>query len=204
MRSLFIGGLGIRNTKNILRYYPKDKTLYPQVEFIGNIVNNYDSYLLNENNIGFRSHDNQIIFRALKDKTLRQEGDHTTVEFFSIFNKLKKKYKLKITSEFLENELINLQFILMFKEKSNLGSKGMAENYYKFTELSTRVKMSKKLKIGFYLAYILPSISIIYIRKLSFVLMNLLNKQLFIYYKKNLISMTTPFVRHRNLTYSDY
>lgn len=191
MRSLFIGGIGIRNKPEIVKLYPKRKTLYPQVEFIGHIVNRYDTYLLAQNNIGFRSHDDQIIFKALKDKTIRQSGEHTTVEFFQIFNKLQKQYKLHINSDFLAQELINLQFVVMFKEKAHLGREGLTFNYNQFRELSQVVRDSKKLQLGYYLAMALPNRVITNARKTAFQAFKLIKRKEFEKYKKELHEMTS-------------
>ncbi len=177
MKSLFIGGLALRNNKNILKYFPAAKTLYPQVEFIGHVVNNYDAYGLAQNNIGFRSHDDQIIFRALKDKKIRQAGEHTTVEFSAIFNRLKRKYKLNLSEDFVAEELMNLQIVMMFKEKKHLGTVQMEENYRKFSELFPSVKNSRKFKIGFMVAKITPSFLIIQGRKMTFNMFKTLNSQ---------------------------
>jgi len=94
VRSIFIGGIGIRNSKNITSWYPTKNILHPQVEFIGHVLNNYDSYLIAKSHIGFRSHEEQLIFQALKDKKVRAEGNHMTVELFEMFENLKKQYKL--------------------------------------------------------------------------------------------------------------
>lgn len=166
-RSLFIGGMGIRNKKDIYKFFPAKKVLYPQVEFVGHIANNFDTYLLKDHNIGFRSHDDQIIFNALKNKSIQQQGNHTVIEFFEIFEKLRKRYNLAINSDFLAKELINLQSVMMFKEKTNLGVKGMEYYYKEFQKLSTVVKNSKKLKAAFLVAKYTPSSFITVGRKMT-------------------------------------
>jgi glycosyltransferase involved in cell wall biosynthesis len=188
-KSIFIGGIGIRNSKDIVNYYPKKTILHPQVELIGNIIVKKDAYIIAKNYIGFRSHDDQIIFRALKDKKIRQEGEHVTVEFFDIFIKLKKKYKLKLDFDFLGKQLSELQIIMMFKEKSVLGSRSMEENYLKFCEIYKQAKNSFKFRAAFILAKILPASSIVFSRKLSFYLIFLIKGRNYPKLERQLVAM---------------
>lgn len=192
IRSIFIGGIGIRNIDNITKFYPLKKILHPQVEFIGNIINEADAYLLAKQNIGFRSHNDQIIFRALKNKKIRQEGNHMTVELFEIFTFLKKKYNLSMNFDFAAKELVNQQVVMMFKEKSNLGIHAMQNNYRKFCELSSFAKNSTKLKIGYLSALILPSFSITFLRKMVIAILRMKNKSQYKKYERKIQTMIAP------------
>lgn len=174
IRSIFIGGMGFRNSKKIRDMYPMKKILHPQMELVGNIINNGDSYLTEKHNIGFRSHNNQIIFHALKDKKFRQEGEHMVVEIHSIFEKLKSKYNLSLDFDFFAKLVIDLQFIMTFKEKMNLGTKIMEENYKKFCDLSQVAKDSKKLRLAYLLSKYLPSFLIYMLRKCAILLVQII------------------------------
>ncbi len=189
IRSIFIGGIGVRNVKNLSSLYPSKKILHPQVEFIGNIINEYDSYLLANHHIGFRSHDDQIIFRALRNKKIRQEGNHMTVELYDIFNYLNKKYTLGMNFDFAAKQLIGQQVIMMFKEKSNLGLKEMKKNYDKFCELSQVARDSSTLKVAYVLSFLLPGFSIVIIRGIAIKLLSFRSKELFREYKRQLLSI---------------
>jgi glycosyltransferase involved in cell wall biosynthesis len=186
IRSIYIGGLGIRNAKNILNFFPDKKLLHPQVEFAGHILNKYDSILLKNYNIGFRSHDDQIIFRALKNKELQQEGNHVTSELFDIYGKLKKRYKFRMNTDFLANELINLQTVMMFKEKRKLGTRGMEYYYKKFQNRSPVAKSSMKLITFYFLAKYFPSNAFVIVRKLILNALKLKNSGEYIKYRKQL------------------
>ncbi len=176
IRSIFIGGIGIRNIKSQFKFYPTKKMLHPQVEFIGNIINNYDAFLLAKNNIAFRSHEDQIIFRALKDKQERQGGAHMTVEIPEVFELLTKKYKLNLNTDLIVKQLIDLQTVMMLKEKSILGNELMEENYKKFSSQFNVVRNSKKFKLYFILAKIIPGEFIKIIRLLTLNLIPFTNK----------------------------
>lgn len=189
IRSIFIGGIGVRNSSKLKSYYPLKKILHPQVEFIGNIINLYDSYLIAKNHIGFRSHEDQIIFRALKNKKIRQAGKHMTLELFDIFNYLNKKYKLNLDFDFVAKELINQQFIIMFKEKSILGNGEMEKNYKNFCKISYLAKTSNKLKIAYFLSRILPSKIIIKLRYLILLIPRLLNIRVYHKNDRQLLKM---------------
>lgn len=190
IRSIFIGGIGIRNEKNLRSLYPTKKILHPQVEFIGNILNHSDGYIIAKNHIGFRSHDDQIIFRALKNKKIRQEGNHMTVELFDIFNNLNEMYKLHMNFDFVARQLIDQQLVMIFKEKSILGNKEMENNYKRFCTISKRAKDSKKLKVAFVLAKILPAFAIKLIRNWALQLVAFKNRKAHAEFKNQLMTIT--------------
>lgn len=189
LRSIFIGGIGVRNSKLLTELYPTKKILHPQVEFIGNIINLSDSCLLATYNIGFRSHDDQIIFRALRNKKIRQEGNHMTVEVYDIFHTLKKKYKLDMDFDMVVDEVINQQTVMLFKEKNNLGYSEMKKNYENFCKLSRKAKNSTKLKIAFLLASIFPSFLITALRSVMLQLVAVRNKEEYKRLNKQLVKM---------------
>ena len=179
IRSIFIGGIGLRNIKRQFSYYPKEKILHPQVEFIGNIINKQDSLLLADYNIGFRSHEEQIIFRALQNSTERQDGNPMTVEIPYIFNKLNIKYDLNMNVSVIIKQLMSLQEIMMFKEKVALGSKAMDFMYKNFSQQSEIIKKSKRFTIAYLLAKHLPSSIIKYLRLAMIHIVTLKNKNSF-------------------------
>lgn len=177
LNSIFIGGIGIRNLKNLEEIFPTKKILHPQVELIGNVINMYDSYQLAKNYIGFRSHEDQIIFRALKDKKVRQEGEHMTIELQNIFNSLNKKYNLGMDFSFAAQKLIIRQVVMMFKEKNNLGKEEMEKYYRNFCNNLTDAKKSLKLKIAFIIAKNSPSVVTTFSRSFMLCMINLKHKK---------------------------
>lgn len=188
-RSIFIGGIGLRNTNDLPKLYPKKNILHPQVELVGNIINRSDAYGIADYCVGVRSHNDQIIFHALKNKKIRQEGEHVNVELFKLFDKLKNKYSLSINSDFLSRQLISQYYVMIFKEKSILGNKNMVDNYKQFCELSPIARRSKKLKLMITVAKILPSWSINHLREFALTLVRIRNKEQFKNYQNKLYKM---------------
>lgn len=191
VKSIFIGGIGIRNSKDLSNWYPKKNILHPQVEFIGHIINQSDAYLIAKNHIGVRSHEEQLIFTALKDKKVKAEGEHMTVELHEMFGKLKKEYNLPMTFDFAARELIAQQMIMMFKEKSFLGNREMEKNYRKFCSLSPVAKNSPKFTIAFWIAKLLPGNIIMQARSLAINLLVAKNKKTYVKFQRQLQTMTT-------------
>jgi glycosyltransferase involved in cell wall biosynthesis len=189
IRSIFIGGIGIRNSRNIIDFYSKKKILHPQVELIGNIINSYDAYIISKNYIGFRSHSDQIIFRALKNKTVRQEGHHMTIELLDIFNSLKRKYNLEINFDFAAKQLISQQLMMTFKEKSILGNDEMKKNYKNFCKVSDVANNSRILKCAYLLARVMPPFGIDLARSLALKMLEFKNKKEFDRFKAQLTAI---------------
>lgn len=193
IKSMFIGGIGLRNIKSILKYYPSKSSFYPQMELIGHIINRYDSVILSEINIGLRSNNDHFIFQKLKKKKDNIEGSHITVEILEIYERLKKIYKLKFNSNFLVNYLINFQVIMMFKERKNIGSKNMNSHYREFCELSEIAAKSLKLKIACILANIAPPMFVDNMRMLTFYVLRNRNKSEYMKYEKMLTEMISNY-----------
>lgn len=191
VRSIFIGGIGIRNSEDIERFYPKKNILHPQVELIGNIINNSDAYLIAQNFTGFRSHKDQIIFRALKNKLVRQEGNHVTIELLDIFKGLCKVYGLTVSSKFLERQLVEMHLVMMFKEKITIGEDLMEKNYKNFCARSPYANNSVKFRNAFILAKILPVSLIMFIKSVRVGFARIIRMGEYHRYKEQLITMTS-------------
>lgn len=189
LSSLFIGGMGLRNNINFPKLYPKENILYPQVALVGHILNQFDGYANASNLVAARSHDDQIIFRALKDKQLRGEGDHTNVEFLKIFKMLKKKYGFSISEDFLENYLISHHSKMIFKEKAIIGRKLTAANYNIFIKASKKASTSVRLRIAFLLSMIFPNWLIWSIKKNTLGIIHYVHSAKFSSHQKKLLQM---------------
>lgn len=157
LSSLFIGGMGLRNNIDFTSLYPTENILYPQVALVGHILNMFDGYANATNLVAARSHDDQIIFRALKNKQLRGEGEHTNIEFLRIFKMLKEKYDFNLNEGFLEDYLIDHHSKMMFKEKAIIGRQLTSDNYRSFLKASVKALKSAKLRIAYIIAMILPN-----------------------------------------------
>lgn len=187
LTSIFIGGLALLNKKDcIKKWYSKSEILHPQVELVGHYLLNYNSYVIKKNLIGFRSRESQIIFRALKDKKIKKAGKHQNVELFEIYHRLRKKYILSSNTDFLAKKLIDNSLVFLPKEKMLLGNKIFLENYQEFNSISSYAKHSLKLKLIVLFSLLTPSYLIKILRDFSFLIVKILNKNLFLKYKKDL------------------
>jgi len=165
--SVFIPGMGIRNNKELYKFYPTDNILFPQVELVGNIINQSDAFGISTYLIGGRAHKEQLGFYAIKEERIKGGERHGNVELFDIFKKLKLKYNLSITDDFLSESLINGSVIMLLKEKMIIGNRLMSKNYTNFCNVSRRAMGSKRLKFSYLMALILPAFIISIMRKLN-------------------------------------
>ncbi len=186
IHSVFIGGQAFRGDVNFPDLYPEKDLLHPQVQLVGNILATWDGFGISEYAIGVRSHKEQIIFRALKDETIKREGKHMNVELIEIFEALRIKWSWSFNQNFLVKQLIDNYPVVMIKEIVMLGEKGMSSCYSNFCEQSQMARESFKLRCIYWLSKILPTIFFSWVREIALVLMKLKNKKEFSLVKKQL------------------
>ncbi len=179
LHSIFIGGQGFRKTTDIESLYPKKNILHPQVQLVGSIISEHSSLGLSEYCIGVRSHEDQIIFRALKNKHIQMDGDHMNIELPKIYRSLVKKYSIKNSEETIIDQLINNYPPVIVKEKMYLGNQILSKYYYKFCNLSAHAAKSKKLKFMYFASLISPAIVLTLLRQIIMKLQQLYNRPLF-------------------------
>lgn len=165
--SIFIGGIGIRNTSQLKKLYPEKKILHPQVQLIGEIINRSDSYGLSQFCVGVRSHQDQIIFRALTNKKIKQDGKHMNTELFEILKKLQTNYAFTYNKDDLAKKLLPQTAIMLYKEKSVLGNAMMQENYHNFLKQSSIPGNNLKFTLHYYIALLIPSFFVEQLRSLA-------------------------------------
>ncbi len=179
LHSVFIGGQGFRRSTDFELLYPKKNILHPQVQLVGSIIAQYASMGLSEYCIGVRSHEDQIIFRALKNKHIQMDGDHMNIELPKIYRDLVKKYNIKNNEETIINQLINNYPPVIVKEKMYLGNEILNKYYYKFCNLSSHAAKSKKLKFMYFVSLISPAFILRLLRHVIMKLQQLYNRALF-------------------------
>ncbi|WP_135611763.1 glycosyltransferase family 2 protein [Methanococcoides sp. AM1] len=184
--SIFIPGIGIRNNFNLSEFYPKEDILFPQVELVGHILNQYDSFGISDFLIAGRAHREQLGFYAIKNQRIKGGEKHGNIELFEIFNRLKQMYSFNYNDDFLANDLTNRSLLMLLKEKSIVGNKKVSYNYNNFCEMSSIARNSKKLKISYYIAIIMPSILINITRFIVLKLKMLINKESFLLSERQL------------------
>jgi len=157
LHSIFIGGQGFRRNTKFKDLYPKKNILHPQVQLVGSILAEHASYGVADYCIGVRSHEDQIIFRALKNKHIQMDGDHMNIELPIIYRDICKKYSIKSHEPLLIEQLINNYPPVIIKEKMYLGNTILKKYYYKFCNLSPIAADSLKLKLLYAVSSITPT-----------------------------------------------
>lgn len=179
LHSIFIGGQGFRRKTNFKSLYPEKNILHPQVQLVGSILAQHKSYGISDLCIGVRSHSDQIIFRALKNKKIQLDGDHMNIELPKIYRFLRKKYKFKNDEDVIIKQLIDNYPPIIIKEKMYLGNLILRKYFYKFCSLSSKAQKSKKLKAIYYTSLLTPSILLASARFLGMRGIQLFNYSLF-------------------------
>lgn len=156
IHSIFIGGQAFRGDTDFRALYPEREILHPQVQLVGNILATRDGYGLSEYAIGVRSHQDQIIFRALKDKSIQRDGKHMNIELIDIFDGLKAKWQWDFSSDFLVKQLIKNYPVVMIKERIILGFFGMRKCYKDFCNKSYLADRSVKLRVIYIFCLVSP------------------------------------------------
>lgn len=179
LNSIFIGGQGFRSKTDFRSLYPKKNILHPQVQLVGSIIAEHSSLGLSEYCVGVRSHEEQIIFRALKNKRIQMDGDHMNIELPKIYRTLRKKYNLKNEEGAIMDQLINNYLPIIIKEKMYLGKEILTKYYFKFCGLSTHAAKSRKLKFMYLATLIAPSSALVILRYVAMKLQQLYYRSLF-------------------------
>ena len=68
LKTTFAGGIGLRNTNDIEKFFPKGNVLFPLVEMIGKILIDKNAYGLSNYSVGMRVHDDQLGFHMMRKK----------------------------------------------------------------------------------------------------------------------------------------
>lgn len=186
MTSIFIPGIGIRNDKNLLKYYPKKTMLFPQTELVGHIINLYDAYGISDVLIAGRSHDQQLGFQAILKKDIKGPEKHGTLEVLAIYDRLQSHYHFAEMRRLFESSLVNAYSFMVFKEKMLIGNAGIRENYASFCDISPMAKNSLKLRLSYCFALISPSWILKIARKCLLAIYFMKNGKILKNYQKNI------------------
>ena len=186
LTSVFIPGLAIRNDISMRDLYPDADMLFPQVELVGNIINLSESYGIRECLIAGRAHREQLGFYAIKGERIKGPEKHGTTELFTIFERLSQQYGFSFTNEFLVMALVNRYAIMMFKERIIIPRSKVHNNYKEFCAMSPEISGSKKLKLSYWAATVLPSLLINFVRVGGILVVRLLHWREFLIYEREL------------------
>lgn len=197
LTSIFIPGIGLRNTKDFSAYYPTDSLLFPQLLLIGHLLNKYDSYAISEVLIAGRAHSEQLGFKAIQKKNIKQNERHGTVEILEIFDVLKEEYGIKFPKEIIEETLVKAFSTSILKEKMVTGNERMSENYNNFIKVSKVAKSSFKLKLSFLVAYILPVFILYLIKYLFYSLIKIKDIQKYQIFDNQISLLSSPIKKYK-------
>ena len=186
MTSVFIPGLAIRKGISTRDLYPSADMLFPQVELVGSIVNQSESYGIEECLIAGRAHREQLGFYAIKGERIKGPEKHGTTELFAIFERLSQQYCFSFTNDFLVVALVNRYALMMLKERTIIPRSKVHNNYTEFCAMSPEISRSKKLKLSYWAAMILPSTLINLVRVGGILVVRLLHWREFSIYEREL------------------
>lgn len=164
IHSIFISGQAFRGDTDFRSLYPQVDILHPQVQLVGNILAQKDGVGLCEYAIGVRSHQDQIIFRALKNESIKRQGKHMNIELLEIFRALKKRWGWEFTENFLVRQLIENYPSAMIKERIVLGKEAVRQYYSDFCNQSAIVGQSIKLRMLMFVCQYAPTMFVTLIR----------------------------------------
>ncbi|MHB1500474.1 MAG: glycosyltransferase family 2 protein, partial [Candidatus Dormibacteria bacterium] len=119
--AIHVAGIGLRNTLDLDRYYPQADYLFPQLEYVGHVINRADTYGIAATLIGIRAHPDQLGFYAIRSERIKGTERHATVELFTIYDRLAKQYIFADNADFLARDLIQRYKTNMLKEKLIIG-----------------------------------------------------------------------------------
>jgi len=107
----FISGIGLRNNQKFESLYPKENILFPQVELIGKILGTQNSYGISKYLIGSRAHNEQLGFKAVNKKNIKDNEKHSAFELNKIYQIVLEFYKSKLNKEIsLSKNFVNIFF----------------------------------------------------------------------------------------------
>lgn len=108
LKSMYIGGIGLRKSSKIDEYYPKDSTLFPIVELIGKLLLEKGAYGLSSISIGMRVHADQLGVHVMQKKRITEKEKHGYQELYRIADRLEsfiKEKKLPISPAIILNTI---------------------------------------------------------------------------------------------------
>jgi glycosyltransferase involved in cell wall biosynthesis len=158
LRSMVISGMGLRKFNGIEQLYPKQDMLFPQVEFIGRILLNHSAYGVASYLCGFRAHEQQLGYFAIKGKRIKSYEQHSNIELFSIWKKLHEAAPETVPNKnIIEKHLISSFTTNVINEKIRVGNRRVTQNMLMLQERSLNARFSLPLWSSFIASILVPS-----------------------------------------------
>lgn len=189
--SISIGGIGLRNTFSLDRFYPQADKLYPQVEYVGHVINRAASYGVAATLVGIRAHLDQLGFYAVRGERIKGSERHGTVELFAIYDRLATQYPIAPNPDLVARKMIAFYKTYMLKEVMIVGRARVRKVYEDFCAASPLARKSRKLKVSYWVSQVTPSWGISLLRTLYIFRLRWENHRSFTRLHEALVSMSS-------------
>ena len=166
----FISGIGLRNNLNFTELYPEKNILFPQVELIGKILGTQNAYGISKYLIGSRAHNEQLGFKAVNKKNIKDDEKHSAFELNMIyqitldFYKSKLKKQISLSKDFVNIFFENKHMTIFPSEKINTSNWEIIKVFKQAFSNNYKVIFNLPFMFYFLISLILPS-KILYIIK---------------------------------------
>jgi glycosyltransferase involved in cell wall biosynthesis len=88
LKSCYIPGIGLRNNRDFASLYPQYDMLFPQVEMIGRLLADSESFGISDELVAGRAHAEQLGFEALKGRKTKADERHSVEELGEIYGRI--------------------------------------------------------------------------------------------------------------------
>ncbi|HVD04249.1 MAG TPA: glycosyltransferase family 2 protein [Candidatus Dormibacteraeota bacterium] len=193
--SIPMSGIGLRNTFELDQFYPQENLLFPQLEYVGHVINQADSYGIAAELIGIRAHPDQLGFYAIRGERIKNTERHGTIELFAIYDRLASRYRFQGNADYLAKDLIERYKTSMLKEKLIVGNTLVRLNYKHFCAVSLLARQSKTLRASYWMSQVFPAWAIRVLRALFLFQARWRNHQSFGRLQNDLASMSSSSER---------
>jgi len=167
LSSVFIPGIAMRKD-DVLRVYPDEQMLFPQVEAVGRMLLHHDGMGLANFAVAGRAHSGQLGFEAIVGRGIKGTERHGTLELLDIFDRLDDAGRLvELRHTFLEPTLVRQYRTMILKERTIVSRKDVLQTYRSFCASSSVARASRSLRASATAAAVVPPSVLVGMRSLA-------------------------------------
>jgi len=156
LSSAFIPGIAMRKD-DVLRAYPDEEMLFPQVEAVGRLLLDHDGMGLANFGVAGRAHPGQLGFEAIVGRGIKGKERHGTYELLDIFDRLDDTGRfVELRREFLEPTLVRQYRTIILKERTIVPRREVLSTYRSFCASSPVARTSRSLRSSAMAAAVVP------------------------------------------------
>lgn len=169
--SCYIPGIGLRNSYDFAALYPSEDMLFPQVELIGKIIGQCQTYGFGEFLIGGRAHQSQLGFAAIRGEKIKKDEKHSVYELRLIYTRLQEFFsktlhkKLKLAPDFIDQFFETAHATILPNEKINAGNAKIVETFAQARRNNPKIIFNARFVFYFVLSYITPSKTLFWLKE---------------------------------------